>query len=190
MLYQPTGSANLATASVLMKFTGSPQTLISAIRTEVRAVNPELFVSPETVATAITQESDRYASVVKLTAIPASLAVFLSLVGIYGVTAFAVAQRRQEIGIRSALGARPREIVGLFFLALRWPLVAGMALGILLSVLGTRLLQHEHLVTNVTFAEPWAYGAGLLLLMCIAGATLIPALRVAHGEPWLELRND
>jgi putative ABC transport system permease protein len=190
MIYQPTGAANLATASVLMKFTGDPQTLIQTIRTEMRALEPQLFFSPETVAATIARESERYVVVVRLVAIPACLVVFLSLVGIYGVTAFAVAQRRHEIGVRAALGAQPREIVGLLFLALRWPLLAGLTLGILLSAVGNRLLQQANLVTDVTLADPWAYGSALLLIICAAGATLIPALRGAHAEPWLVLRDD
>ena len=190
MLYQSIGATNLATASVLMRFTGDPQTLMSMVRTEMRALESQLFVSPETVAAAIARESERYATVVELTAIPAGLVVFLSLVGIYGVTTFAVTQRRHEIGIRSALGARPREIVGLLFLALRWPLLAGLTLGILLSAVGNRILQQANLVTDVTRADPWAYGSALLLLICAAGATLIPALRGAHAEPWLVLRDD
>ena len=100
--------------------------------------------------------------VVRLVAIPACLIVFLSLVGIYGVTAFAVAQRRHEIGVRSALGAQPREIVGLLCLALRWPLLAGLTFGILLSAVSNRLLQQANLVTDVTLADPWAYGSALL----------------------------
>jgi ABC-type antimicrobial peptide transport system permease subunit len=190
MLYQSIGATNLSFASVLMRFTGSPQTLMSMVRTETRALDPQLFVLPETVATTIARDSERYAVVVKLVAIPACLVVFLSLVGIYGVTAFAVAQRRHEIGIRSALGARSHEIAGLFFLSLRWPLLAGLTLGILLSVLGHRLLQRANLVTDVTLADPWAYGSALLLLICAAGATLIPARRAAHSEPWLVLRDD
>ena len=190
MLYQATGATNLTTASVLMRFTGNPRALIPMIRTEMRALDPQLFVSPETVAATMARELERLAVVVKLVAIPACLVVFLSLVGIYGVTAFAVAQRRREIGVRSALGARPREIVGLLFLELRWPLLAGLTLGILLSAVGNRLLQQSNLVTDATLADPFAYGSALLLLISAAGATLIPALRGARAEPWLVLRND
>jgi len=190
MLYQATGTANLAIASVLMRFTGDPQTLIPMIRTEVRALDPQLFVAPETVTTTIAQDSERYTTVVRLTAIPAAIAVFLSLAGIYGVTTFAVAQRRHEIGVRSALGARPQEIAGLFFLSLRWPLLAGLTVGILLSALGHQLLQRANLVTDMTLTDPWAYGSALALLTCAAGATLFPALRAARAEPWQVLRNN
>jgi predicted permease len=190
MLYQAMGATNLAIASVMLKFTGNAQSLMSAVRTELRALDPRLFVSPETVATTIARESQRYGVVVKLVAIPASVVVFLSVIGIYGVTAFAVAQRRHEIGVRSALGARPRQIVSLFFLSLRWPLVAGLFLGILLSAVGNRLLQRANLVTDVSLADPWAYGSALILLMCAAGATLIPALRGAYTDPWCVLRED
>jgi len=190
MLYQSIGTANLAMASALMKFTGNPQTLIPMIRTELQALEPQLFVSAETVATTIAQESQRYAAVVKLTAIPAGLAVFLSLVGIYGVTAFAVAQRRHEISIRSALGAQPRKIVSMLFLSLRWPLLAGLALGILLAASGSRLLRQANLINDVSLVDPWAYGSVLLLLVCAAGATFLPAIRATRAAPWQVLRND
>ncbi len=190
MLYQATGAVNLAMASVLMKFTGDTQRLMQMVRTEVRALDPQLFVTPETVTATISQEAERYSSVVKLTAIPAGAAIFLSLVGIYGVTAFAAAQRRQEVGVRTALGARPQEIVGLFFLSLRWPLVAGITFGVLLSAVGNRLLQRANLVTDVTLSDPWACGSAVLLLVCAAGATVVPALRAARAEPWMVLKDD
>ena len=190
MLYQATGAANLATASVLMRFTGDSQTLMQVVRAEVKALDPQVFVSPETVATTIAQESERYTSVVKLAVIPAGVAVFLSLVGIYGVTAFAVAQRRHEVGIRSALGAQPGKLVRMFFLSLRWPLVAGLTLGVFLSALGNRLLQRANLITNVSLVDPWIYGSALILLLCVAAATFVPALRAVRGEPWQVLRND
>jgi predicted permease len=190
MLYQSIGTANVTGASVLMTFTGNPQTLVPMIRRELQALEPQLFVSIETVATTIARESQRYAAVVKLTAIPAGVAVFLSIIGIYGVTTFAVAQRRHEIGIRSALGAQPRKLVSMLFLSLRWPLVAGLTFGILLAVIANRLLQRANLITDVSLADPWAYGSALLLLVCAAGATLVPALRAARVEPWHVLRND
>ena len=135
MLYQSIGAANLATASVLMRFTGNPQRLMQLIRSEVRALDPQLFVCPETVARRWL-DSERYAAVVKLTAIPAGFVAFLSMVGIYGVTSFAVAQRCQSRCSRGARGPA-RTIVGMFFLSLRWPLLVGVTLGFLFSALGT-----------------------------------------------------
>jgi putative ABC transport system permease protein len=190
MLYESMGSGSLATASVLMAVTGDPQTLLQVVRSEVRALDPQVFVSPETVAAAISRESERYASVVKLAAIPAGVAIFLAVIGIYGVTAFAAAQRRHEVGVRTALGARPREIVTLFFLSLRWPLLAGLTLGIVLSAAGIHLLRQAKLTADVTLADPWAYGMALLLIGSIAAATFVPALRAARTEPWLALRDD
>ena len=190
MLYQSIGTANVTGASVLMAFTGDPQTLIPMIRRELQAVEPRLFVSIEPVATTIALESQRCAAVVKLAAIPASLAVFLSIIGIYGVTSFAVAQRRHEIGIRSALGAQPSALVSMLFLSLRWPFAGGLTFGILLAAIGSRLLQQANVIIDASLVSPWTYGSALLLLACAAGATCVPTLRATRAEPWHVLRND
>ena len=76
-------------------------------------------------------------------------------------------RRPTPSGDRHSLGA-------LFLLSLRWPLLAGLTLGILVSALGTRLLQHAHLATNVTFAEPWADRAALLRQVDVA----LPSCRI------------
>jgi predicted permease len=190
MLYQSTGTGDMATASVLMTFTGNPQMLVPLVRRELQALEPQLFASMETVAVTIAQESERYAAVVKLTAIPAGLSVFLSIVGIFGVTAFVVAQRRRELGIRSALGAQPQNLVTMLLLSLRWPFLAGLTLGALLAITLTRLLQRGNLITDMAFADPWAYGSALLLLLCATAATFVPAFRATRAEPWQVLRND
>ena len=145
----------------------------------------------ETVATILAQEADHYAAVVRLTAIPACLALFLSIVGIYGVTAFAAAQRTQEIGIRSAIGARPHQIVGLLLRSLMWPLLAGLAVGVPLATLGARVLQRANFLGEFKIVDSWAFGGALLVLVCAASAaTLIPALNAARLDPGQALRNE
>ena len=78
------------------------------------------------------------------------------------------------------------DTVGLFFLSLRLP-PGGTTLGSVDSV-GTTPWRAT--MTDVSLADPWAYGSALLLFLCAAGATLIPTLRAARAEPWQVLRND
>ena len=100
--------ASFASIVLLLRVVGNPQTLIPMIRAEVEALDSRLFVSSETVAATIARDSERYATVVRLTVIPAGIAAFLSMVGIYGVTAFGAAGRRAQREYRSPVAVAPR----------------------------------------------------------------------------------
>lgn len=116
-------------------------------------------------------------------------ALLLAALGIYGVVAHSVAQRTAEIGIRMALGA---SAAGVFGSVLRRTLLLaglGVAAGVLLSLLGTRLL--ESLLYGVSATDPSTFAAialGLLAVAAAAGA--VPAARAAHTRAWVALRGD
>jgi ABC-type antimicrobial peptide transport system permease subunit len=199
VLYQPISAAgrwsrapSLTRLSVLLPFTGDPVALAQAVHAEVQALDPEVVVTPETIAATMTREADQYLTVVTLTGVLAGLALCLSLVGIYGVTAVVVTQRTREIGIRTALGARPHQIVGLFIWSLRAPLAIGLAAGALLAALAGWWLQWARLLPAGEAANgPWAYAAALALLAGTAGvATLMPSLAAARADPWHALTRE
>ena len=117
------------------------------------------------------------------------LALGLAAIGLYGITSYAVARRRAEIGIRIALGAQRRDVV---HLALRhtalWSL-AGIALGVSAAALLTRYI--EALLFGITRLDPVTFIAALALLAVVAGfATLVPARRAATVDPMLVLRSE
>jgi putative ABC transport system permease protein len=191
LLYQPPASPKASELSVLVRFSGDARPLTDALRREVRALDSQLLAAPETIASVIAQEAAHYNAVVTLTAVPSGLAVFLALIGVYGVTSFAAVQRRHEVGIRIALGARPHEIVTLLFRSLQWPVLAGLAIGIPLSLLSARLLQRANLLLDLDPLDPWAFAFALTLVVTAAAvATLIPALRVASADPSRVLRRS
>jgi putative ABC transport system permease protein len=127
-------------------------------------------------------------SVTLLTAFGAT-AVALAAIGLYGVLAFIVAQRRREIGVRMALGARPRDVVANVLGEGARLAGAGLAVGFALALAGTRLLSSFLFGTSPTDALTYAAAAALLASMAVA-ASLVPALRASRVDPLVALRDD
>jgi hypothetical protein len=190
LLYQPIYAANLASIAPILQFEGDSRPLLQAIRSRVQAIDHRLSPIPETIADTIARDADRYTAVIRMTAIPAGLAVLLSLIGIYGLSAFAAAQRTHEIGVRMALGARPRDVAALFVTSLRGPFTMGVLGGGVLAAIGVALIQRTSLMIHVSAADPLAYASAIVLLLVgVTVATVIPALRATRREPWSILRE-
>lgn len=117
------------------------------------------------------------------------LALIVAAVGLYAVIGYEVAQRRREVGIRVALGARSRDVVRLvLWQGARFALV-GTALGCGLAVVGGRWIQP--LLFQVSAADPAVYGAvvGVMLLVAL-GASALPAGRAVRSDPNVALRSE
>ena len=116
-------------------------------------------------------------------------ALLLSLAGVYGAMAFDVAQRRGEIGVRMALGARPAGVVVTVLKRNGWLTLAGVALGLLTALAAARLM--ESLLYAVSVRDPLVYAAtGALVLFAAALAASWPALRAARVDPTESLRHE
>ena len=110
------------------------------------------------------------------------VAVSLAAIGLYGVLAFVVAQRRREIGLRMALGARARDVItDVLGQGMRLALI-GVAVGIGLALAATRLLRSLLFGTSPTDAVTYVAVATLLVVVA-AGASFIPALRASRVDP-------
>jgi len=117
------------------------------------------------------------------------LAVVLAAVGIYGVIAYATRQRTREIAIRMALGARRVEVLRLVLGQGLWLTVAGLGIGIAISLALTRYLKSE--LYGVAATDVWTYAA-VTLLLCLVSlvACYIPAQRATKVHPMEALRHD
>ena len=113
----------------------------------------------------------------------------LAIVGVYGVMATAVAQQRQEIGVRMALGASSGSIAGMILTRGSRLLLAGMAIGLVASIIGARLLARQ--VWNVSPFDPVAFAVvSVVLLFAGLQACVWPALRAGKIDPIIALREE
>lgn len=119
----------------------------------------------------------------------AVLALILSGVGLYGIVAYSAAQRRHEIAVRIALGARPADILKLFMRRMSLVLGVGLMAGIVLTIVTGGTLRSQ--LFGITPTDPaMLIGAALLLALVAAGSTLLPARRAALGDAAHALRDQ
>jgi putative ABC transport system permease protein len=119
----------------------------------------------------------------------AGIALVLACVGIAGVTSYSIAQRTNEIGVRMALGATPKEILDMIFANNIGPILAGLLAGLALSFALTPLLQV--LLFGVEPGDPITFGlVSVFLLLVGALACYIPARRAMCVDPIVALRYE
>ena len=169
---------------------GAPLAVAGTVRREIAAVDPAVpasFVRSMDQWMAGTLAPRRFN--LQLVAAFAAAAVLLAMVGVYAVSAAAVAARRREIGIRAALGASRREVIALVLRTGLAPVLAGLATGAAAAVLAGDAL--EGMLFSVKPGDPFslAAGAGTLAAAAVA-ANLVPAVRAARVDPIAALRVD
>jgi ABC-type antimicrobial peptide transport system permease subunit len=118
-----------------------------------------------------------------------SFGLALACIGVYSVAAYAARQRTREIGVRMALGADRREVIRLFFRSAMPPILWGSVLGLFVTAGVMRWMSS--ILYKPGAADAASVGVALvLLLLCAAGATLVPAGRVARVSPSEAIRTD
>jgi len=116
------------------------------------------------------------------------LGLLLAAVGIYGVVGFDVALRTREFGVRVALGADRRQVIGLILRDAMTLVGIGLVSGLALAFVAGRLVASQ--LTGVSGADPVSFIGTAALLACVAGtACLIPAWRAASRSPLAALRD-
>jgi putative ABC transport system permease protein len=119
----------------------------------------------------------------------AGIAIALAAVGIYGVVSYSVTQRTQEIGLRMALGAAQRDVLRLVLGQGMHLILAGVLLGVIGSLMTTRLAST--LLFNISPTDPGTFAAVASLLIAVALlATFIPARRATKVDPMVALRYE
>lgn len=177
-------------AMLVVRASGDPSTLVNDVRRAVRAVDPDIPVADVTTGATLLADASaaRRFNLVVIAAFAGS-ALVLAAVGLYAVVAHSVGQRRGELGIRAALGARPGQLVLLVLRDGARVALAGLAAGLVLAVAGARVLAGMLFGVGVrdvpTYAAVTALLAGVALV-----AALVPARRAARVAPAAALRGD
>ena len=113
----------------------------------------------------------------------------LASVGLYGVTAYTVTQRRHEIGVRMALGARPEQILGMILRRCLVLTSIGVGLGLLIAALATRFFAN--FLVGVSPTDPLTFGGVALVLIGVAlMASAVPARQAARVDPMVALHYE
>jgi putative ABC transport system permease protein len=119
----------------------------------------------------------------------AGLAMVLSLVGLYGVLAFTVAQRRQEFGIRLAIGARRHDVLGMVMRQGLAFVFMGLLIGVPAALVTTRVLRS--MLFGIEASDPSTFAAVAALLVTVALlASWLPARRATRVDPVTALREE
>ncbi len=167
-----------------------PSVVMNTVRREVQAMDPDQPVlAIQTVSDAITEATWPLRVFGALFAVFGVIALTLSAVGLYGVMAYAVSQRTQEIGVRMALGASWRQVSSQVLMRGMRHLSLGLAIGVLGALALSRVLQR--VVVQIEPADPLTFATIAMLLTVVAAlACLVPARRAARVDPMIALRAE
>jgi predicted permease len=176
--------------SLIARTDGDPRGLVEPIRKAIKEIDPELpLANVRPLETVVAAALSTRRMTLWLVGAFGVTALLLAVVGVYGVMAQAVGQRRQEFGVRQALGATPADILRLVFSSAAGMTVGGLLAGVLLAVGSTRLLMS--LLYGVTPLDPATFAAvGAVLVAAAAGAIYLPARRATRVSAVVALRAD
>jgi putative ABC transport system permease protein len=188
--YTPYAQFTYASRMFFLRTTGDPLSIVPEARKAVASVDPELGIRDVQSLDDVVRGSwarRRFDAI--LFGAFGTAALLLAGSGIFAVLAHAVANRRREFGIRSALGAQPRTVVWhVVREGMAFPLV-GMLLGVIVSIAVTRLLQST--LYGISPRDPGVFATSIAVLMvAAASACLIPALRATRVDPTEAMRAD
>jgi predicted permease len=189
-IYQPLLQSYDSRMTLIVRTKGEPQSVAGAVREQIRALDGNLPVSD---FKTLRDQLDLSLFPSRLAAWILGgfgvLALLLAAIGIYGVVSYAVAQRTREIGVRMALGASERDVLGLVLGEGFLVIAIGLGVGLLLAVAATRVIAG--FLYGVDATDPLTFAGVPLLLGFIAlGASYIPARRATKVDPLVALRYE
>jgi putative ABC transport system permease protein len=179
-----------AAMTLVVRSSANSEPLVAAVRPKIAEIDPTLPISgilnmDDVVATSVAQPR----LIMQLVGTFAVFALLLAAIGMYGVMAYSVSQRKQEIGIRMSLGAGPPEILRQVVRQGMALALAGVVIGVLASLALTRLLAGLLFGVRATDPSVFAVAAVVLALSALL-ACYVPARRATRVDPIIVLRSE
>lgn len=189
-VYIPYTQAPAREMDIGIRTVGDAGGLAPAVRAVIRTLDPEQPITNlSTMTDLIRQEAFVFIYMAALMGVFGLVALALSAVGVYGVTAFVISGQTHEIGIRMALGATRRKVFGMLFRRGMLPASAGLVIGLIPAYGLARLMRA--MVFGVSAVSPAVFlGIPLVLAGAAALAIYIPARRAVRMDPMAALRNE
>ena len=190
-LYLPLSQSRQWTSTLLVRTSGNPLSVLPVLGSAVRRVDANLPVVAAPLDWMVS--SDPYFVISRIGGALCSgvgaLGLFLACLGVYGMVSYSVVERMHEIGIRMALGAQKRQVLGLVLRQSSKPMLLGTAIGIAASAAVSRLLSAMLFGLNSMDVISFA-GVSLLLIVVALFAGWFPARRATRVDPMVALRYE
>jgi len=169
---------------------GNPPGMEERVRRALASVDPSLVLySVDTYSAVVSADFQQQNMIATLTTLFGLLGLTLAAVGLYGVMAYTVEQRTNEIGLRMALGADRGHVIGMVLRGAIWQIGIGLGIGIPLAILAGKLMKDQ-----LFGVKPWdpvmLVGAAVLLALAALMASIVPVRRAAGVDPMQALRFE
>jgi putative ABC transport system permease protein len=189
-IYVPVAQAPVPYMTLVVRTQGDPTAVVSAVRGQIAAIDPEQSAFWfQTMEELVAKSTARRQFQTALVATFALLALLLAGIGLYGVMGYMVAQRRREIGVRLALGAKPRDVIAMVLGNGLWLTLAGVVAGIAGALALSRVLAG--FVYDVSPLDPATYAIAMAILVTVAAlSAYVPSRKAARTDPLVVLRDE
>jgi ABC-type antimicrobial peptide transport system permease subunit len=189
-LYFPMAQSSVPFGNIAVRGTGDPLTLMPSMKAALHEIDPDLpIANVSTMEQLIDGTTGQRRFAMYLLSGFSILAATLASIGLYGVMSYLVTQRARELGVRLALGAATRDVLGLVVgQGMRLALI-GVGLGLVSALVVTRFIQS--LLFNIAATDPLTFVLIPMLLLAVAFlAVYLPALKATRVDPVVVLRAE
>jgi putative ABC transport system permease protein len=189
-IYHPHEQIPIPTMFLVVRSSSDPSQLISSINKEIQSLDPEIpAFEVKSMSDRVAESLGRRRFSTFLLGVFAVVALLLSVIGIYGVIAYSVSQRTQEIGIRMALGAAPAAILQMILRQSLTLVIVGICFGLMAAFGLTRLMSSLLFGVSQTDFMTFAVPPVVLLVVALV-ASFLPARRAGSVDPVTALRSE
>jgi putative ABC transport system permease protein len=189
-VYFPLAQNGLPFLGYVVRTAGDPMAALPSVRAAVRSVDPELPLANVNTMEKLIESSTGQRRFAMMLLIGFSLlAMTLASIGLYGVMSYTVSQRSRELGVRLALGADSRDVLGLVLVQGLRLALAGVVIGLVAAFAVTRVMKN--MLFGLSSTDPLTFVVISLLLVAVAlVASYLPALRATRVDPVVALRTE